>query len=93
MAWQLWRGARGLGAAASFDERLRARVPRILGAAAVMGMVLAGGAWALSGLLHDAAWRYGALALLCGVGIVAYFGAAFALGAVRPSDLRGALRR
>jgi putative peptidoglycan lipid II flippase len=93
MAWQLWRGARRLGAAASFDGRLRARVPRILGAAAVMGAVLAAGSWALDGPLHDAGWRYGALALLCGVGVVAYFGAAFGFGAMRPSDLRGALRR
>ncbi len=93
MVWQLWRGARGLGAAASIDDRLRARVPRILGSAAVMGLVLAVGSWALDGPLHDAVWRYGALALLCGVGIMAYSGAAFGLGAVRPSDLRGALRR
>ena len=58
-----------------------------------MGAVLAGGAWALDRPLHDEGWRYAALALLCAGGIVAYFGAAFALGAVRPSDLRGALRR
>jgi putative peptidoglycan lipid II flippase len=93
MVWQLWRGARGLGEAARIDNRLRARAPRILGAAVVMGAVLAAVAWALAGPLHDEGWRYAALALLCGLGIATYFGAAFALGAVRMADLRGALRR
>jgi hypothetical protein len=86
----------GSGRAASIDERLRARLPRILGAAAAMGVVLAGGAWALDGPLHDPVWRYGALALLCGAGVVAYFAAAFGLGAGaarRPSQGAAPLAR
>ena len=93
MAWQLWRGARGMGEAAETDARLRARLPLILAAAAVMGAVLWGAAWALAGPLGTPTVRYFSLALLVALGIATYFGAAFALGAVRMADLRGALRR
>lgn len=93
MAGQLWWGARGMGPEAAFDDRLRGRMPRILGAAAVMAGVLAGLAWALEGALATQGLRYGALALLVAGGSTAYFAAGFAFGAFRIAELRGALRR
>lgn len=93
MVLQLWLGARTLGDAARLDDRCRARLPRILLAAGIMGLVLAAAAWVFDGPLHTSGLRYPALAALCGLGIVAYIAAAFALGAVTRADLRGALRR
>jgi putative peptidoglycan lipid II flippase len=93
MVWQLWHGSRGMGEASRIDDRLLSRLPRILAASALMGVVLALAAWALDGPLHAAGLRYLALAGLCGLGMVTYFGAAFAMGAVTRADLRGALRR
>ncbi|HBG99503.1 MAG TPA: lipid II flippase MurJ, partial [Rhodobacteraceae bacterium] len=93
MVGLLWRGSRGMGAAAEADARLRRRLPRIVLASALMGaglMLLAallGPVWAMPG------WRVAALALLIGAGIVLYFGAAQLLGALRLSELRTALRR
>jgi putative peptidoglycan lipid II flippase len=93
MVWQLWRGARTMGDAGRMDDRLRARLPRILLASAVMGAALGAGWWALDGALHAAGLRYGALAALVLGGMAAYALAAYALGAIRPADLRAALRR
>jgi putative peptidoglycan lipid II flippase len=58
---------------------------------------MGGALWGMSLLLGP--WlaapfaRWGALALLVAGGAAAYFAAAAALGAFRPADLRGALRR
>jgi putative peptidoglycan lipid II flippase len=93
MVWQLWRGSRGMGEASTLDERLRERLPRILAAAAAMGAVLVAAAWLLDGVLHTPGWRYLALAGLCGLGIVTYFGTGFGIGAFSRSDLRGTVRR
>ena len=93
MVWQLWRGSRGMGDASRLDDRMRARLPRILVAAAAMGVVLGLSARLLDGPLHAPGWRYLALAGLCGLGILVYFGTGFAIGAFSRSDLRGALRR
>jgi putative peptidoglycan lipid II flippase len=93
MVWQLWRGSRPMGDASAIDDRLRGRLPRIGAAAAVMGIALGLGAWALEGPLHAPGLRYLALAGLCGLGIVVYFATGFAIGAFSRSDLRGALRR
>ena len=93
MVLQLWWGSRRMGEAAVFDARLRDRLWRILIAALLMGAVL----WGLSLLLEPALTtprlRYLALAGLVGAGIASYFATAFALGAIRPADLRSALRR
>jgi putative peptidoglycan lipid II flippase len=93
MVAQLWWGSRRMGEAAVFDARLRDRLWRILVAALLMGAVL----WGLSLLLQTALTtprlRDHALAALVGAGIASYFTTAFALGAIRPADLRGALRR
>lgn len=93
MVLQLWWGSRGMGPEAAFDARLRDRLWRIIVAALVMGAVL----WLLSIALGDALTtprlRYLALAGLVGGGILSYFASAFALGALRPDDLKSALRR
>ncbi len=93
MVWQLWRGARAMGDAALPDARLKARLPLILVASGIMGLALWAGAWALAGPLAEPVLRYGALAALVALGIVTYFGSAILIGAFRPADLRGALRR
>ncbi len=92
MAGQLWLGSRRMGHEARLDDRMRQRLPRILAACAVMGAVLWAGAMALAPVLASPGWRYAALAGLIAAGMVSYFGAGFALGAFRLSDLRS-LRR
>jgi len=86
----LWRGARTIGADLAADERLRARLPRMVLATAGMGL----GLWATEAAL-TAAGIGGVLGLLILVitGLGAYGGLAAALGAVRRSDLRSAIRR
>ncbi|MFN3971381.1 MAG: murein biosynthesis integral membrane protein MurJ [Gemmobacter sp.] len=93
MVWQLWRGARGMGPEAAFDDRMRRRLPRIIAASLLMGAVLWGAALLLGPALGTPGWRYAALAALIAAGIVAYGAAGTALGAFRPADLRSALRR
>ncbi len=93
MAWQLWRGSRAMGAAATLDDRFRARLPRILAASAIMGALLWIGALALAVPLAAPTLRYAALGLLVAAGIAAYFAAAHALGALRFSEIRRTLRR
>jgi putative peptidoglycan lipid II flippase len=93
MAWQLWRGARGMGPEAAFDTRLRDRLWRILAATGVMAALLAGASWALADPLAAAGWRYAALAGLVALGGAGYFGAGFAFGAFRLAEFRAALRR
>ncbi len=93
MVWQLWHGSRTMGDAARFDDRFRARLPRIALASAAMGLVL----WALSqammGALTTPGLRTLALAGLVGTGIAVYFGTAIALGAMSLPELKTALRR
>jgi putative peptidoglycan lipid II flippase len=93
MILQLWHGTRPMGEAAAPDARLRRTVPRILLACVAMGVVLAFAAHVLAGPLADAQLRYAALAVLVGFGFVAYCAAALGFGAIRPADLRAALRR
>lgn len=93
MVWQLWRGARGMGVEAQFDDRLRTRLPRILGAAAVMAAVLWGLSWGLAPMLGLRGWRIAALAILVALGSASYFAAGFALGAFKAAEFRAALRR
>lgn len=93
MVWQLWRGSRGMGPAAQFDNRFRARAWRILLAAFGMGAVLFGAMTALGPMLGTAGLRYAGLALLIGAGIVSYFAIGALIGAFRLSDFRSALRR
>ena len=70
------------------DRRLQRAVPRLLVAAVVMALVLAGLEAAIFPLAGGIA-RFGGLAVLIGAGLVTYFGTAQALGGL---DLREALR-
>jgi putative peptidoglycan lipid II flippase len=75
------------------DPRLASRWPRMLLASAAMGAVLwfATPLWSASGAVPGLRWA--ALAGLILLGLLAYFGAGWGLGAVRPSEIRGLLRR
>jgi len=89
----LWRGARGYGAAVAADARLIRAAPRLALAALAMGAALVALASALEGTFADPAGRWLALAVCVLGGAAVYALAAAALGAVRPGDLRAALRR
>jgi putative peptidoglycan lipid II flippase len=93
MAWLLWRGASGMGEAARLDDRFRTRLPRILAASALMGVVLWLAAVLLGPGLGTPTVRYAALAALVASGLAAYALAGRALGAFTIADIRGALRR
>ena len=93
MVLQLWLGTRKMGEEARFDDRFRQRLPRILIACTVMGGALWFGMVLLGPMLGSEGWRYAALALLVGLGMGTYALAALALGAMRLSDLKSALRR
>ncbi|MDR7125966.1 murein biosynthesis integral membrane protein MurJ [Pseudotabrizicola sp. 4114] len=93
MVWQLWRGSRGMGEAAQFDDRFRARAWRILVAAFTMGAVLFGAMTVLGPMLGTPGLRYAGLALLIASGVLSYFATGALIGAFRLSDFRSALRR
>ncbi|MCB2135589.1 MAG: murein biosynthesis integral membrane protein MurJ [Rhodobacteraceae bacterium] len=89
MVFQLWWGTRGMGEAARGDNRLRARVPRIVAASAVMGAFL----WGTTALLPAETGKYAALTILVLGGLAVYALAALATGAFRPSDLKAGFAR
>ena len=93
MVWQLWRGSRAMGDAARFDDRFRKRLPRMIAASALMGLVL----WGLSVVLADALTtpgvRTAALGAMILAAMVVYFGTVLAIGGMSWVELRGALRR
>ena len=91
--WMLWRGARDMGEAASFDDRFRGRLWRIVLASLGMGLVLWLAMLLVGPWLAVPTIRYLALALLIFTGIASYFALAQAIGAFRISDVRAALRR
>ena len=93
MVWQLWHGSRRMDDAARFDARFKSRLPRILLASAIMGVVLWGLAVVLGPALDAAKWRWIALGALVGGGIVSYFAAGTLVGAFRISEFKSALRR
>ncbi|QQA42339.1 murein biosynthesis integral membrane protein MurJ [Pelagovum pacificum] len=93
MVWQLWSGVRGMGAAASVDDRFRRRGWRILAAALSMGVVLWVAAQLLSGALETPTLRYIALMGLVALGIVSYFGIGHLIGAFRLSEFSRAMKR
>jgi putative peptidoglycan lipid II flippase len=92
MVWQLWSGSRKMGPEATMDDRFRARLPRIIAAALIMGAALWAATWALTPMLDARHWRFAALGILITLGIVTYFGAGTLIGAFRLADFR-ALRR
>ena len=93
MVIQLWWAARGYGAAARWDARLRARVPRIVAASLFMGAVLWGVQTLLAAALVTPGLRYVALAGLVASGCVAYFGGGAMIGAFRLADFKAAAKR
>ncbi|MEZ5777877.1 MAG: murein biosynthesis integral membrane protein MurJ [Paracoccaceae bacterium] len=93
MTAQLWWGTRGMGDAARADDRLRARLPRIAAASALMGAVLLAGEYLLADQLVTEGRRYLALALLVLGGMLAYGAAAYSLGAFRIADFRSGAAR
>jgi putative peptidoglycan lipid II flippase len=93
MVLLLLRGRRGMGEVATFDDRFRRRLGRILGAALLMGAVLWLGVLVLGPALALDGWRYLALAALVVTGMLAYGILGQALGAFRLGEFRRALRR
>ncbi|MCB5200333.1 murein biosynthesis integral membrane protein MurJ [Loktanella sp. TSTF-M6] len=93
MVAQLWIGSRNMGAAATWDDRFRARIWRIVLSSVGMGVVLFGAAVVLGPFLATEGLRYLALAVLITIGIVSYFGIGQMIGAFRLQDFRRALRR
>jgi putative peptidoglycan lipid II flippase len=89
----LYGGLRGMGEVAKVDRRYRKRLPRMMIAAAAMGVALWMASVALSPALGAAYIRYVALLALIVIGIISYFGTAHVLGALRLSDIRQAMRR
>lgn len=93
MVWLLLRGSRSYGEVAQFDDRFRRRIWRIVFASALMGCVLWGASALLGPLFALAGWRWLALLLLIGAGLLSYFLSGQALGAFRLSEFRSAMRR
>ena len=93
MVAQLWLGSRGMGRAAQFDARFRARIWRIVLSSVLMGACLWIATLILGPLFGMGRLRYAALLVLVAVGAVSYFGAGSAIGAFRLADFRSALRR
>ncbi|MGE0212113.1 MAG: murein biosynthesis integral membrane protein MurJ [Parvibaculaceae bacterium] len=80
----------------ALDARMRERLPRMLLACLVMTAVLIGGLWPIAQVFEGGApiWQRAALlGLLIGGGIVAYFGSAHFLGAMRLGEIRRMMRR
>ena len=89
----LWLASRRMGDAATLDHRFRKRFGRILLASALMGALLWVAAQALAPFLDLPTLRYGALAILVGIGMIGYFGIGQMVGAFQMADIRAALRR
>ncbi len=86
-------GTRPMGDVARFDKQLKRRIWRICLASAGMGFILWSASASLSTFLGMAGWRYLALAILVSLGIGSYFLLAHLFGAIRMSELKGAMRR
>lgn len=93
MVLLLIKGTRPMGDVARFDAQLKSRIWRICLASIAMGFVLWSLTAALSTFLGMPGWRYPALAALVTIGMGAYFLLAHLLGAMRLSELKGAMRR
>lgn len=89
----LWWRAQSMDGAATLDARLRRAAPRILLASIVMGLAVWAATFALETWFAHHTLRYLALLILVGLGAVIYALCVIALGGIRPSDLKAALRR
>ncbi len=85
----LWRGSRGMGEAAALEPSTGPRLLRIVGASALMGVVL----WVLDRLALGGSPSVGELLLLCLAGMVSYAGFGMALRAFTVAELRAVFRR
>ncbi|MFZ1469747.1 MAG: murein biosynthesis integral membrane protein MurJ [Paracoccaceae bacterium] len=93
MVWQLWRGTRQMGEATHLDARFRRRMPLVLLAAAVMGLVLWGLTFAMGDMVYARGTRSLALGVLVLAGAASYFAVAVATGAMGLAELKLFLRR
>lgn len=93
MLVQLWWGTRRMGDAAAVDDRLRRAIPRLVLACCAMAVALVIGTRLLGNMLAHPTLQYLALAGLVALGAGVFGAAALALGALRISDVRAALRR
>jgi putative peptidoglycan lipid II flippase len=93
MVWQLWAGSRRMGDEARLDARFAQRWWRIALASAIMGAVLHATQWLLADMLIMQGWRWVALAILVGAGILTYAISGLTCGAFKPSDFKAALGR
>ncbi|MDM7933125.1 murein biosynthesis integral membrane protein MurJ [Tabrizicola sp.] len=93
MVWQLWRGSRTMGDAARFDDRFRYRLPRMIAASALMGLVLWGLSVLLAVPLATPGIRTVALGGMILAAMVFYFGTVMLIGGMSWVELRSALRR
>jgi putative peptidoglycan lipid II flippase len=89
----LWQGSRGMGLAATFDDRFRRRIWRICAASVLMGAMLFGLVQVLEPALNTAGLRYLALTGVVAAAIVFYFGVGQVIGAFRLAEFRNAMRR
>ena len=83
----LWRGSRGMGSPAQFDDRFKGRIWLIVAASLGMGIMLLG----LSAALGTPSVLR--VAVLVVAGIVSYFGIGHLIGAFQLGEFRRALRR
>lgn len=93
MVLLLWLGTRGMGQVAEPDARLRARLPRILLASALMGAALLAYGWLAAPLFAPGGQKALGLLGLMVLGIVSYFGLGNLLGGFGFREFRGAMRR
>ena len=93
MVWQLWAGSRGMGREAQLDAQMRARLWRMVLAAALMGAVLYGLAAWFDEWLVLSGKRYLALLIIILGGSAVYLGCAQVIGAFSLGEMRAALKR
>ena len=86
-------GARSFGDEARFDTRFYQRIWRIVAASAAMGAVLYTGHALTEDIFRIAGWRYLALTVLIGSGLLIYAAAGEVFGAFKIAEYRAALRR
>ncbi|WP_299044323.1 murein biosynthesis integral membrane protein MurJ [uncultured Tateyamaria sp.] len=89
----LYWGVSGMGDVVRTDDRYRTRLPRIIAASVAMGLTLGIVATLLKPALGTEGVRYIALLGLIILGAGSYFGIAHAIGAMRLSDIKSAVRR
>jgi putative peptidoglycan lipid II flippase len=93
MVWQLWHGSRAMGDAVRLDDRFRARVPRMIIASALMGLVLWGLMTLLAVPLVTPGIRTAALGAMVLAAMAVYFSTVLLIGGMSWVELKGAFRR